>query len=81
MQVFTWDHAPSSKAWTLKTRHVSLFSSLQYPHMIEVIDIGQTFERRPILLAKISLKNNLPGITKRAIFIEAGKTITTSKQV
>ena len=49
--------------------------------MIEVIDIGQTFERRPILLAKISLKNNLPGITKRAIFIEAGKTITTSVQV
>ena len=41
--------------------------------MIEIIEIGQTFERRPILLAKISLKNSVPGITKRAIFIEAGK--------
>ncbi len=47
----------------------------QYPHLINVIEIGQTYERRPILLAKIGKKNlNVrPYSAKRAIFIEGGK--------
>jgi hypothetical protein len=48
---------------------------LQYPDLINVIEIGQTFERRPILLAKIAKKNKnvISHTAKRAIFIEAGK--------
>jgi hypothetical protein len=45
--------------------------------LIDIIEIGQTFERRPILLAKISKKTeNIFGYTqnaKRAVFIEGGK--------
>lgn len=59
--------------WTLLSFGFHEYLSFQYPNLIEIIEIGHTYERRPILLTKISKKNNIPGgAQKRAIFIEAG---------
>jgi hypothetical protein len=36
------------------------------------MDIGHTFEKRPLLVARISKKTGPAGLNKRAVFIEAG---------
>ena len=41
-----------------------------YPHLVQVIDIGKTVQRRPMLVVKIGTQHVS---SKPAIFIEGGK--------
>ena len=48
----------------------------QYPHIAEVIDIGRSVQKRPMLLLKIGTQQ---GSDKPAIVIEAGKFLVVLK--
>ena len=70
-QIMTWD-----KYHRLDNIYNYMhYLQAQYPHIAEVIDIGRSVQKRPMLLLKIGTQQ---GSDKPAIVIEAGKFLVNS---
>ena len=69
--------------WRRYHRLKDIYNYLYYlqrfhPNLVQVIDIGKTVQRRPMLVVKIGQQNVS---NKPAIFIEGGKILALIKMI